>query len=617
MTVSNASQAPADTTQNEDPRTNISKGASSDFCQLQQLTGSARTEESLFNAIQKELSKGPGVLAVGICQHTEESSATIMFDNFHGPVFERSEFREVVTQSATEAFRNGQPIVAPVPSVRNLFVHSFPVRAEERVIRSLSVATTASQTESMEARMAAVVSLISLWHERQHFAVTREHLKVAAAVLELTGGIQGARTFRSGCVTLVNTLREYFGCNSVVLGTATRNGSMKISAVSGVPDFDARSDLAEQMLDAVHECDTRDRLSVYPADRYADRDSLLAHRRLAETLRVTRLTSHPVKTDAESSVGVLLISETQNSSKTDVSSFLSAACGPLAQSLMLSKQADRAIFARRNANVGSKTRLLRTACAIVVFAAVMLMPVADQIHCECSAEANRRSYVVAPHEGMIEQTFAEPGDVVTAGQLLAQMDDREIRWELAGLTAEYEKANKERDSALLAGDVAGSQKASMERQQLDARRNILQQRLNQLNIVAPCDGLVLEAHLDRVTHAPVTIGQALYEVAPLDPITVEVAVADSDYRRVQIGDQVTVRLDGSVQPYEGTLQRIHPQSELVEQQNVFVAEIVLANTDQTLQPGMKGYARITGRQVSLGWRLFHRPWEHFRRSLPF
>ena len=53
--------------------------------------------------------------------------------------------------------------------------------------------------------------------------------------------------------------------------------------------------------------------------------------------------------------------------------------------------------------------------------------------------------------------------------------------------------------------------------------------------------------------------------------------------------------------------RIHPRAELRDDENVFVAEVQLANADGSLRPGMRGTARVESERRPLGWILLRRP----------
>ena len=61
--------------------------------------------------------------------------------------------------------------------------------------------------------------------------------------------------------------------------------------------------------------------------------------------------------------------------------------------------------------------------------------------------------------------------------------------------------------------------------------------------------------------------------------------------------------------WKGTVANIWPRSEIRDDENVYIAEVKLDNSDLQLRPGMKGRAKITGERHLLVWNLFHKPCE--------
>ena len=144
----------------------------------------------------------------------------------------------------------------------------------------------------------------------------------------------------------------------------------------------------------------------------------------------------------------------------------------------------------------------------------------------------------------------------------------------------------------------------------DQKRQLLESRIENLDIKSPTAGIVVSGDLERTEGAPVTAGQALYEIAPLDRMIVEVEIHDEDIANVEVGQKVAVKLDafpGTV--WNGKIDKIHPRSEIRDSKNVFIAEVVARpRTAKSLRPGMKGTATITTASHTLLWILFHKAW---------
>jgi RND family efflux transporter MFP subunit len=254
--------------------------------------------------------------------------------------------------------------------------------------------------------------------------------------------------------------------------------------------------------------------------------------------------------------------------------------------------------------------------AVACLALLMIVPWPYQIHCDCRLQPVVRRFVVAPYDGTLATSQAAPGDIVEAGDVLAHMDGREIRWEIASLTADFARAEKERDAAMATHRTGASQLAELEMDRLEVQINQLEHRLENLAIRSPIDGVIVAGDLEKAQGAPLTIGQTLFEVAPLDRMSIELNVPEEDVASVGPAMEVVVNLDAFPDdPLKGNVDRIHPQAEVRDKESVFVAEFEMGNPDQRLRPGMNGWAKITGEGRSLGWILFHKPWTAMRRAL--
>ena len=258
---------------------------------------------------------------------------------------------------------------------------------------------------------------------------------------------------------------------------------------------------------------------------------------------------------------------------------------------------------------------LKIAAAIIAAGfLVMLIPLKYKVSCECELQPQSRRFAVAPYDGVLQDTFVKPGDVVQENQMLARMDDRELQWELSGLLADRDRAAKKRDTSLSEHDVPSAQMEQLEFDRLELKTRLLNHRMENLEIRSATDGIVLEGDLEGAKGAPVKIGEPLFEIAALDELRLEVAVPEEELTHVDTGMTVRVKLDGlGTKTVLGTIQRVRPRGEIRSNDNVFVAEVTLANADGTLRPGMNGRAKIISRRHTLAWILFHHAWERVLR----
>jgi len=249
-------------------------------------------------------------------------------------------------------------------------------------------------------------------------------------------------------------------------------------------------------------------------------------------------------------------------------------------------------------------------------AGLLAFPFPYKIKADCRLVPKTQRALAAPFDATLRQSAARPGDRVKKGEVLAEMEPRDLKMKEAELVASREKALRQRDRALRnegeGTDFSEAQLADYEALGLGEELALVQRRIGQLTLVAPLDGVIVAGDLRRAEGQPIAQGQVLFEVAPLDELLVEIDIPDSEVRHVRPGQTVQYRVDAmSGAEWVSRLERVHPQSEQREGRNVFVGEAAAEKTSHSgdLRPGMRGQASITTDRRSLIWILGHRFWD--------
>lgn len=441
-----------------------------------------------------------------------------------------------------------------------------------------------------------------------------------AAILDLNSRVAQADGLIAASRVLSEHLAAHGRFDRVALAWRRSTGGCTLRAISGINSFDPKSESATLLQAVADEASARGTDGSWPPIGSLNRHALLAHRRLVETTRVDAATTF-VMQDKGKAAGVLIVSGSRATVHDPAQlRFLRTVADCLVSTLSLTARAEgswlRRSWTTLHRAIGRRALATMTALAVIIVAA-MALPMPYRISSRCVIEPMQRRFVVAPFQGLIESSLVQPGDAVRAGQALARMDGREVRWELAGLEADRRQAQQQHDSSLARGDLGKSELARLEVEQLDAKLSLLRRRESLLELKSPLDGVVLSGSLEKLSSAPVETGQMLFEIAPLDQLRVEVAVPAADYRHVAIGDAVELRFDGRLsEPIGGTLARIRPRSEIRDAAGVFVAEVELPNPDKSLRPGQRGHAVIIGPRHPLAWNLFHKAFDRVRTWLP-
>lgn len=159
----------------------------------------------------------------------------------------------------------------------------------------------------------------------------------------------------------------------------------------------------------------------------------------------------------------------------------------------------------------------------------------------------------------IETMRVSAGEAVTNGQILATLDDRDIREQLAGAEAQFKQAEVEHKRTLqLFEKGATTDQARLAAQTgLEAARARLQQvrvMLSYATVVSPLKGIITDRRFEAGDL--VAPGQILVSVYDPAAMRFEVPVPVRLIPRFALGQQMQVVLDGRTQPAAGIVREI-------------------------------------------------------------
>jgi RND family efflux transporter MFP subunit len=189
------------------------------------------------------------------------------------------------------------------------------------------------------------------------------------------------------------------------------------------------------------------------------------------------------------------------------------------------------------------------------------------------------------------------GRAVKKGEVLARLDDSDLRAQLRELKAreEFAKREMERVNELVSRGVATRQafeRASSDLQQIQALVTMQEERLADYVIVAPMDGIVLRR--DGEVGEVVEAGQVLFRVGAPKPLRVIAEVNEEDIPRVKVGQTALLRTDAFPgQRLQGTVTEITPMGDVVTK--TYRIRIALPD-DSPLLPGMSVEANVIARE---------------------
>ena len=215
--------------------------------------------------------------------------------------------------------------------------------------------------------------------------------------------------------------------------------------------------------------------------------------------------------------------------------------------------------------------------------------------------------LTAPIEGYIAAAPVRAGDAVKAGDVIAVVDTRSLEFERrrwASERAEYEKGHRRAIAELDRAEVTIMQ-ARLGRAK--AQLALIEEQLKRATVTAPFDGMIISGDLSRSMGAPVSRGDVLFEIAPLDDYRVELDVDEAEITAIAVGQTghlALTALPGERLPF--TVDQITSVAETSEGRNVFKVEGRLNEPATLLRPGMRGVAKVVAGEHRLIWVWTHR-----------
>ena len=439
-----------------------------------------------------------------------------------------------------------------------------------------------------------------------------DELQRIAALLELISRVSSISSPENACKTLANEIKLRYGVEHVVVGLCNRtHAGCEVVAISDIQQIDPKSEFALRATSAANECLARGSHGLWPPVDIENRHALFAHRQLGQWLDDASVLSIPLADDQQRVRGVCLLAGNRKLlASVELGSFLLAASTPLGSALGLIQRARGNRFDRLFFKLWEfgRTNSAKLALVLILLAVCgLLVPLQYKIACECELQPIARRFIAVPFDARLERNHVAPGDLVDAGQLLAQIDARDIQWELSGKRAESHRVAKELAGYVAAHESGKAEIAKLELARLQLTIDQLEERGSSLEVRSPIEGMVLMGDHSKLEGVPLEKGKTLFEIAPLDRMVIEVEIPEDDVRFVQPGMQAQIRLAAfPLQPFAGTIERLHPRAELKESRNVFIAEVACDNSNGQLRPGMRGNARIASARRTVAWIWFHK-----------
>jgi hypothetical protein len=465
--------------------------------------------------------------------------------------------------------------------------------------------------------------MADLFNQRE-LATTRQRLDESAFLFDASLAVLAERDFRQAGLTLVNKLAARFGCHQVQLAWAQGEG-LETVAVSHSAWFDERANLTVLARAAMTEGFDQRRSVVWPelmeADAHPAADPgllRLAHGRYAADAGSAALLSLPLAVGATPPFAMLMFERSSAFQPAELRGLelLADVLAPVLEhkhardeSLLHHGRRSLRHFSARLTDASRPGLKLGAGVLGLVLLVAAVVPVDHRVSAPAVVEGAVQRAAVVPFDGFLREAPARAGDIVKQGQLLARLEDRELRLERVRWETELEMAQRKEREAMALADRVNQRLAAAQANQARAQLDLTLSKLARVELVAPFDAIVVKGDLSQQLGAPLEMGRTLFELAPLASWRVMLKIDERDVASVQAGQAGELVLTGAPgQRWHFKIKSVTPVSVVEEGRNYFRAEAELARGDAAarLRPNMEGVAKVVVGKASLLWVWTHR-----------
>lgn len=257
---------------------------------------------------------------------------------------------------------------------------------------------------------------------------------------------------------------------------------------------------------------------------------------------------------------------------------------------------------------GPRNLAWKAVVGAVALATVLLavVPIDYRVSAKTVIEGEVQRVAAAPFEGFVGAAFVRAGDTVKKDQVLAQLDDRDLRIEQERWASERDQYDNKLREAMANHDLTAVQVIGAQFRQAEAQWTLVTEKIARARLTAPYDGIVVSGDLSQQIGSPVEAGKKLFEIAPLQSYRVIMQVDEREIRHVSLGQAGYLVITGIAgEPLPLVVTKVTPVATAQDGKNFFRVEAQLAEAPERLRPGMEGVGKIEVGSRSLWWVLTH------------
>ena len=482
---------------------------------------------------------------------------------------------------------------------------AYPILIENQVKAIIAIELATAQEHDLQTAMEQLQwgsAWLELLLRRQQVERDQAHLVRLKTAVDLLATTLSKQQFDEAAIAFVTELAVACHCERVSIGFL-RNHHIKLAAVSHSAEISPKMNLTTSIERVMEEALQQNREVAFPA---LNDDILICreHETLSRQQAMAAILSIPLYYQ-DHYIGVLTCEREAASPFTQEDlEFLNAIATLAGPSLDRQRQLEQSLPVtiwqagrRQLENFFGPKHLTRKLIFFIFAALVLFLNQATgtyRLTADAILEGAIRRAIVVPFDGYINSADRQAGDLVTKGELLCSLDDRDLRLQKLAKVSQARQLERQRQEAAAKHDRSQSLIITAQLEQSAAELALLEARLSRTQLKAPFGGLIVSGDLSQRLGSAVNQGEVLFEITPLDSYRLIVKVDERRIADAQIGQTGTLVLAALPDDrYDFKLEKITPITTAADGRNYFRVEAKLEYIDDSLRPGMEGVAKIT------------------------
>jgi multidrug resistance efflux pump len=439
-------------------------------------------------------------------------------------------------------------------------------------------------------------------------------------IVEFLAACFEQESYQKVLIQLVTELTQKFDCERVAFAEY-KNNHCEVVALSNSADFDERANIMQKFSDAMDEAIDQDSNIIYPDSKPTFINH--AHRILADGFDTASLCSIPLVYQQQIFGAITLMRTIDKPFDNETVNKCQLTMALVAPFLSSKKESEKSLtqkllstFKKKMGGIFGlkflKVKLFTIATSLVLLFS-SLIEIDFRVTSDAILEGKIQRIVAAPIAGYLVSASVQAGDTVAKDDIMATLEDSELKLELAKLNGQIQQTRREYREALSLQDLVQVRITSAQIKQITAERDLTIKQLEKIQLVAPFDGVVIEGDLSQMLGSPVERGDTLFKIAPLEGYRVILKVDERSISYIKSGQPGTLSLSSIPnRRLNLAVKKVTAVANTEDGSNIFRVEATLLDAPDLLRPGMEGIGKINAGRAKVLWIWTHEMFDWLR-----